>query len=123
MYENMSLRIDPDSRDLVIDEDGNLEQVYGDETTGQAVRLTLQTWLGEFFLDTTHGTEYGRILGMKPHELPADEAGEIIREATFQEQEVSHIDDVTATIGEKTAVVELEATLNSGKRISMEVTT
>ena len=121
--ENMTLRIDPDSRDLVLDDDGLMEQTYVDETTKQAVRLTLQTWKGEFFLDITHGTEYDRILGKKPFELPADEVGEVIREAVFQEQEVSHIDVLNSEIGNKKVETTLEATLYSGNRISMEVTT
>ena len=120
--ENMTLLIDPDSRDLVIDEDGGMAQIYGDETSGQCVRLTLQTWLAEFFLDTAHGTEYGRILGKKPHELEDDEVGEVIRAAALQETEVSHIENVSSEIGNKHIDIALEAALYSGNRISMEVT-
>ena len=119
--ENMSLRIDPESRDLVIDADGNMEQTYGDETTAQGIRLTLQAWKGEFALDPTHGTQYDRILGKKPYELPDDEAEEVIREAIFQEADVSHVDNVAADIGNMAVEMTLEATLYSGQRISMEV--
>jgi len=118
--ENMSLKIDPDSRDLSFDNEGVMEQIYGDETTCQSVRLTLQTWRGEIILDTTHGTGYERILGKKPYELPADEAAEVIREAIFQEREVSHVDNLDIDIG-KTVNITLEATLYSGNRISTEV--
>jgi len=120
--ENMSLRIDPDTRDLVIGADGGIEQIYGDETSAQAVRLTLQTWKGEFLLDVAHGTDYDRILGKKLHELPADEINEVIREAVFQEPEVSHIDAINSAISGKTAETTLDATLYSGAGISMEVT-
>jgi len=119
--ENMSLRIDPDSRDIVIGEDGVMGLIFGDETTVQGIRLTLQTWKGEFALDTMHGTEYGRILGKKPHELQDDEIGEVIREAVFQEQDVSHVDALTSEINGKAADITLEAALYSGNRISMEV--
>ncbi|MEA4901847.1 DUF2634 domain-containing protein [Desulfitobacterium sp.] len=121
--ENMTLRIDPNTRDLVLDENGNMEQIYGDETTAQCVRLTLQTWKGEFFLDDTHGTEYDRILGKKPHELPEDEVGEVLREAIFQETDVAQVDDVTAEIGDKTVSAAFNATLYSGRKIGMEVKT
>jgi hypothetical protein len=120
--DNMTLRIDPESRDLVIGEDGLMERIHGDDTTSQCVRLTLQTWKGEFFLDITHGTEYGRVLGKKPHELPQDEVGEVLREAIFQEGDVVQVDDVTADIGDKTVGAAFNAKLSSGKIISMEVT-
>ena len=51
MEENYTLKIDPESRDITFDADGMMETVSGDDTTAQAVRLTLQTWLGEFALD------------------------------------------------------------------------
>lgn len=121
--DNMTLRIDPASRDLVLDDDGFMEQIFDEEATAQCVRLTLQTWKGEFFLDTTHGTEYDRVLGKKPHELPQDETGEVLREAIFQETDVEQVDDVDADIGEKTVGAAFNAKLSSGKTISMEVTT
>ncbi len=120
---NMTLLVGTGDRDLVFDDDGLMEQIYGDDTTGQSIRLTLQTWKGEFFLDLTHGTEYGRILGRKPHELPKDEVGEVLRAAIFQETDVAQVDDVKAEIEEKTAVAKFEATLYSGQKIGMEVTT
>ena len=123
MDDNMTLLIDKESRDLVIDDDGLMECVYGDETTAQSVRLTLQAWKDEFFLDTTHGTEYDRILGKKPYELEDDEAGEVLREAIFQEPEVSQVDSLKSEAGNKAVKAEFEATLLSGGKISMEVTT
>lgn len=120
---NMTLRIGLEDRDLVLDDDGFIEHIYGDETTAQCVRLTLQTWKNEFFLDITHGTEYDRILGKKPHELPNDEVGEVLREAIFQETDVAQVNRVTADIGEMAVTAEFEGQLYSGKTISMEVTT
>lgn len=121
--ENMALRIDPETRDLVFDADGNMEQVFGDETTSQNIRLTLQAWKGEFFLDVNHGTEYDRILGKKPHELPYDEVGEVLRDAIFQEPDVSQIEEVTGEIDGRKATAAFRAALYSGQEISMEVTT
>ena len=121
--ENTTLRIDLDSRDLVVDENGFIEQISGDETTAQCVRLTLQTWKEEFFLDTTHGTEYDRVLGKKPHELATNEVDEVMRDAIFQESDVSQVDDLTTEIGSKTVTLAFEATLYSGNKLGMEVTT
>ena len=40
----MTLKIDPETMDIPIDEDGNMVLIYGDETTAQCVRLSLLTW-------------------------------------------------------------------------------
>ena len=63
---NMTLKIDPYSMDLVMDDGGDFALIYEDETTAQAVRLTLQAWEGDFPLDESHGTEWGQILGASP---------------------------------------------------------
>ena len=41
MQDNWTLKIDPESRDLILDDAGAPETISGDETTAQAVRLTL----------------------------------------------------------------------------------
>ena len=56
MQDNWTLKIDPESRDLILDDAGALETISGDETTAQAVRLTLEVYRGEFPFDPTHGT-------------------------------------------------------------------
>ena len=40
--KNFTLKIDEESRDLVFDSDGNFALIEGDNTTAQAVRLTLE---------------------------------------------------------------------------------
>ena len=40
--EKYTLKIDPVTRDLVLDEDGIMEVVTGDDVPAQNVRLTLQ---------------------------------------------------------------------------------
>ena len=54
---NMTLLIDPETRDLVFDTEGNFAKIYDKDTTVQNVRHTLITWKAEFFADKTHGTE------------------------------------------------------------------
>jgi len=119
---NMTLRIDPSTRDIPLDDEGSMELIYGDDTTAQAVRLTLQTWKEEFPLDTTHGTEYDRILGKKPHELEEDEVGEVIREAIFQETDVAQVGSLETAINGRALSVAFTGTLYSGQTISTEVT-
>ena len=54
MQDNWTLKIDPESRDLILDDAGALETISGDETTAQAVRLTLEVYRGEVPFDPTH---------------------------------------------------------------------
>jgi hypothetical protein len=119
----MALFIDPETRDLSFDDDGMMRLIYGDNSTAQCVRLTLQAWKEEFFLDITHGTEYKRILGRRPSELSKDEANEVLREAIFQEQDVQSVDEMLTDIGSRSVTSAFAATLYSGQIISMEVAT
>jgi hypothetical protein len=123
ILRNKALNIDPETRDLTFDEDGIMEEIYGDVTTAQAIRLTLQTWKAEFFLDETHGTLYERIMGKKTHELEPDEVEEVMREAIFQETDVAQIDRIDAVLDSENrqATADFSARLYSGQIISMEV--
>lgn len=58
--ENITLRIDQETQDLVLDDSGSLELIGDAETVAQCVRLTLETFKGEWFLDTDHGTDYDK---------------------------------------------------------------
>lgn len=119
---NMTLKIDPDSMDLVMDDGGNFALIYGDETTAQAVRLTLQAWEGDFPLDESHGTEWGQILGRKPSDLGDDEAAEVIRKAIFQEDDVQQVDTLSIEqSGARGLDVTFSGTLFSSRTISTEV--
>ena len=63
MNDDFTLRIDPQTRDIVFDEDGMLETISGDEATAQAVRQTLLVYKGEFPLVPSHGTDYEKSWG------------------------------------------------------------
>lgn len=121
MERNKTLRIDPETMDIPIDENGDMEYIYGDDTTAQCVRLTLLTWKGTFPLDETHGTEYECVLGRRNAELEPDEVDEVIREAVFQETDVAQVDSLETDRSGRSLSVELAATLYSGQKISMEV--
>jgi len=121
---NLTLLVDAETRDIIFDDDGHMQLIFADETTAQCVRLTLQTWKEEFFLDTSHGTEYERILGKKNNDISNDEAAEVIREAIFQELDVAEVDRVSVSFDDvnRQATSFFIAKLRSGATISTEVT-
>lgn len=120
--KNMTLKIDSETMDLTMDNDGNFELIYGDETTAQAVRLTLQAWEGDFPLDESHGTAWKQILGRKFSDLGNDEAAEVIRKAIFQEDQVQQVNTLTIEqSGTRSFDIAFSGTLYSGRTISTEV--
>ena len=106
------MKIDEESRDLVFDSEGKLETIEGDDTTVQAVRLTLEVYKEEFPLDVTHGTDYDRIMGQPISRLPKDEIQE--------EPQVSQIDQLELSETERTLKVAFVGMLQSGKVIKTE---
>ena len=114
------MKIDEERRDLVFDSEGILETIQGDDTTVQAVRLTLEVYKEEFPLDVTHGTVYDRIRGQTISRLPKDVIQEVLREAVFQEPQVSQIDQLELSETERTLKVAFVGTLQSGKVIKTE---
>lgn len=121
MDENMTLLIDPETRDLVLDEDGFFKKIYGVDTTVQNVRHALLTWKAEFFADKTHGTDYERIMGVNQNELEIGEVEEVIREAVFQEPAVSWIDNILVSYEQRNVKVEISAVLVDEEKIKLEV--
>lgn len=122
MDEDMTLLIDPETRDLVFDEDGNFVKIYGADTTAQNVRHALLTWKAEFFADLVHGTDYERIVGTNQNEIDINEIQDVVREAIFQEDEVSRIDTLNVSYDGRNVTAEFSATLVSGETIALEVT-
>lgn len=120
--ENMTLLIDPETRDLVFDENGALVKIYDQETAIQNIRHALLTWKSEFFTDENHGTDYEHILGINQNDVDDDEIKEIIREAVFQEPEVSQIGEIKVSYECRTITVIVSATLVDGNTITLEVT-
>jgi len=116
------LLIDPETRDLVFDGGGNFVKIYGADTTVQNVRHALLTWKAEFFADLVHGTDYERIMGTNQNEIDINEIQDIVREAIFQEDEVSRIDTLNVSYDGRSVTAEFSATLVSGETIELEVT-
>lgn len=120
--DNMTLQIDPETRDLVFDEDGSFRKIYEVDTIIQNVRNTLLTWKAEFFADETHGTDYERILGKNQNEIDDGEIEEVIREAIFQEPSVTRIDSLKYSYEGRAVTVTIAATLENDEKIKLEVT-
>lgn len=119
--DNMTLLIDPQTRDLVFDERGSFVQIHGNDTIVQNVRHTLLAWKAEFFADLTHGTDYERIAGLSQNDIDDSEISEIIREAVFQEPDVFRIDSLDISYDSRVLTVRFTATLVSGDKITLEV--
>lgn len=119
---NMTLLIDPDTRDLVFDEQGNFKKIYDEDTVVQNVRHALITWKAEFFADKTHGTDYERIMGKNVNEADVNVIKEVVREGIFQEPKVQWIDSLEITFDSRSVTAAFVATLVSGEIINMEVT-
>lgn len=122
MGENMTLLIDPETRDLVFDAEGSFQKIYDEDTVVQNIRHALVTWKQEFFADPEHGTDYERIMGTNQNEIEVEEIKETLREAIFQEPNVSRIDTMTVTYDGRSISAEFSATLVNDEQISLEVT-
>lgn len=94
-----TLKLDPATRDLSFDESGSMDLVEGDDVYAQNVNNTLNTWLGEFRLDETHGTDYARVLAQDNYSVADGEAEEVIRDGILQEPGISLINTIEVAIG------------------------
>ena len=117
---NMTLYIDPVARDLTFS-DGDIRTIIGDETTAQAVRTTLLAWLGEWQLDTRHGTDYATIFDGQLRDKAR--IRDIITAAIYQEPQVQRVQTVTVSLSGRELRVSFTALLKSGNTISSEVST
>lgn len=116
-----TLKLDPQTRDIVFDEDGLLATIAGDDATVQNVNVNLNTWMGEFLLDETHGTDYERVLG-EPNSFSRSEGEEIVRDSVLQEPKVAIVSGVDVSIDEKRILhAEVAGELASGAEMSTEV--
>ena len=114
--ENITLKIDQETQDLVLDDSGSLELIGDAETVAQCVRLTLETFKGEWFLDTDHGTDYDQIIGDGDGDTET-----VLRTAIFQETNVQYIDSLTVTRSGRSIAATFTGRLKDGTPISLEV--
>lgn len=122
MDENMTLLIDPETRDLVLDENGFFKKIFDKDTVVQNVRHALLTWKAEFFADRRHGTDYERIVGVNQNDLEDGEVDEVIREAVFQEPDISRIDSLVISYENRHITAEISAVTVDDETVRLEVT-
>lgn len=114
-------KIDPETKDLSFTDKGMLEVMEDDAAIAQGVALTLGAWKGDFELIPSHGTDYEQILGTEVDEETTDE---VLREAIFQEEQITTVESLGVTRGEgRKMTVTWSGQLSDGKTISMEVNT
>lgn len=114
-------KIDPETKDLSFTDEGMLEVLEDDAAIAQGVALTLGAWKGDFELVPSHGTDYEQILGIEVDEETTDE---VLREAIFQEEQITTVESLGVTQGEgRKMTVTWSGQLSDGKIISMEVNT
>lgn len=101
------------THDLIIT-DGDLIAIDNAERVAQQIKIQLLTWLGEWFLDITHGVPYLDYILVKNPNI------ELAR-SIFKEQimKVDDVNDVTSlevyyNATERTMIVEYEASTSYG---------
>ena len=115
--ENTTLKIHANTHDLILDDQGRLVMTDGAATVAQCVRLTLEVFKGEWFLDTDHGTDYDQIVGDGTGDPEA-----VLRAAIFQESNVQFIDQLTVAHKGRQLVASFTGRLKDGTQINLEVT-
>ena len=113
------LKLDPESRDLCFDVDGIMEQLEDADAITQNIRNNLNTWKGEFELDTSHGTEWKRVAGQHISGIE-DEADDVLRASIFQEPYVREIESLTSLVEGRTIGAEFYGTLYDGSTVRVE---
>ena len=113
------LKLDPESRDLCFDADGIMDQLEDGEAIAQNIRNNLNTWKGEFELDTSHGTAWERIVGQHSSGIE-DEADDVLRASIFQEPHVREIESLTPLVEGRKIGAEFYGTLYDGSTVRVE---
>lgn len=109
----LDLALDAKKHDLII-VDGDFIVIDNAERVAQQIKIQLLTWLGEWFLDTTHGVPYlDYILVKNPNlELIAS----IFREQIMKVDDVDHVNslEIDYDAQTRTMTVDYEASTSYG---------
>lgn len=109
----LDLALDAKKHDLII-ADGDFIVIDNAERVAQQIKIQLLTWLGEWFLDTTHGVPYlDYILVKNPNlELIAS----IFREQIMKVDDVDFVNSLEIDYNERerTMTVQYEASTSYG---------
>lgn len=119
MDDYTTLKIDPETKDFVFDENGIMEIVSGADAVAQNIQLCLTAWKGDFEGLPKHGTDYQKIFGENTNK---EEIEETIREAIYQEKEVEQIEEQEVIVNEDEKIkIRFKVRLNDGSKVGTEV--
>jgi hypothetical protein len=119
MDECMTLKINPETKDFIFDENGIMETVSGADVIAQNVQICLTAWKGDFAELPEHGTDYQKIFGKN---TSTEEIEETIRDAIYQEKEVEQIEGQKIIKNENgKSKINFIARLNDGSKVGTEV--
>ncbi|MFF0831031.1 DUF2634 domain-containing protein [Brevibacillus sp. NPDC003359] len=106
--------------DLVIDDNGELVLIDGDEEVAQCVACVLGTNKGEWFLNPDLGIKFRAFLGKK---LSEEEMREEIRQGLFQEPRIKTVESIEFITDQKARTIEVRfiATAVTGETIAEAV--
>lgn len=108
----IDLALDPITRDLIFPP----RPLGGAEKILQAVGIRLRTWLGDWFLDTTHGVPYlERILGKAPRKEMVEA---VLRGQILSVAGVKSIVSFSLEINNSTRISRVEFSVNTTEGIA-----
>jgi hypothetical protein len=99
----ISLKLNPDTNDLVMDDLNGLVMVEGSEEIAQRLRLSIITQAGEWFLNNELGIDWIRLLGKKAKK---EEITNEIRRKLVEDPAVEKVDYITfEDLGKRSAKI------------------
>lgn len=101
----LDLALNAQTHDLVI-ENGDLIAIDNAERVAQQIKIQLLTWLGEWFLDVTHGVPYLDYILVKNPNLEL--ARSIFREQIMKVDDVDNVLSINLQYDIKTRTMNVE---------------
>jgi len=114
------LKLDPETRDLCFDAEGIMDHLEDGEAIAQNIRNNLNTWKGEFELDTGHGTAWERVVSKHTSDAE-DEADDVLRASIFQEPYVREIESLALAVEGRSIEADFSGTLYDGSTVRVGV--
>ena len=117
LYQNINggvilydLALNVDSWDLVF-QDNDLLLIDNAERIGQQIKITLQFWFEEWFLDTTQGIPYLQYICIKNPNL--QHIRQIFRKAILSVEGVEYVNELTLSVDAKQRILTVNYTANT----------
>ena len=108
MIHDVTFELPPD---LDINPEGDLLLIDNAERIGQQIKITLQFWFQEWFLDTTQGIPYLEYICIKNPNL--QHIRQIFREAIQSVPDVDSVTELTLSVNAKERILSVTYTANT----------